>query len=124
MQGVPARNPSAEVNAIFNYIQSNIRYTHDVEGMDTYRRARRTAQMKIGDCDDMAILAGALLQMIGYPVRLKVISVSGEGYEHIYLLVGVPVENPASWIPFDPSVSRSSVGWETDRIAYDEVFEL
>jgi len=123
IQKCPARDWGCEVKALFDFVQRNIRYTRDVEGMDTYQRARRTLQLGAGDCDDMTILLGALLQTVGYPIKLKAVSVTGEGYEHIYPLVGLPPREPGRWVPLDASVPRP-LGWEVSPIAYAKVFRL
>jgi len=113
VRNVAPRDWLGEVAAIFEFVRQNVRYTLDVHGLDTYQRARRTLQLGIGDCDDQVILLGAMLQSIGYPIALKVIESvdSDHGWNHIYLLVGVPPSAPQRWIPLDPTVSQP-MGWE------------
>lgn len=110
---VPPKDWEKEVNALFNFVQERIRYTRDVTNLDTYHRAIRVLQLRMGDCDDMVILLGSLLQSVGYPVLLKIVDTteSPEGYNHIYLLVGLPPTAPSQWIALDPTV-RHKAGWE------------
>ena len=105
---------AAEVRALFGLVRRNVRYTRDPLRHDTYVSARRTlGQWHAGDCDDMTIALGALLQSVGYPVALRVVQTVGNtGYNHIYLLAAVPTKAPsAAWLPLDPSVDRPA-GWE------------
>ena len=102
----PGKDWQGEVTAIFAYVHDNIRYTRDVAGLDTYQRSVRTLEMKIGDCDDMAILLSALLGAIGYPIRLKVVSISGGDWDHIYPLVGMPPFRPETWMALDASIDN------------------
>lgn len=122
---VPPRNALAEISAIFDFVQKNIRYTRDAYGEDTFKRARRVLQLQTGDCDDMSILIGSMLQAVGYPVALKVVSVSGGDYDHIYPMVGVPPRSPERWVPLDASVPKPA-GWEVParQVAFSKIFEV
>jgi len=113
VRGVPARDWFGEVKAIWDFVRRNVRYTLDTYGRDFFQRARRTLQLGIGDCDDQVILMGSMLQAIGHPVLIKVIdTVGGEpGFNHVYLLTGIPPQNPVQWVPLDPTVDRP-IGWE------------
>lgn len=65
----------------------------------------------VSQCDDYVITLGSMLQSIGYPVKLRVIQTPGApDWSHIYLLVGVPPDNPR-WVPLDASVNEPP-GWE------------
>lgn len=122
---VRERDYQGELGAVFKYVRSNVRYIHDPHELDTYQRARRTVEMKAGDCDDMTILIGAMTQTIGYPLRLKVVAFEGDEYEHIYPLAGVPPASPRRWISMDATV-KNPLGWEVPRseVSASKVFEL
>ncbi|RKX99285.1 hypothetical protein DRP77_13570 [Candidatus Poribacteria bacterium] len=123
---VPPKDWEAEVRAIFKFVQNAIRYTRDTYGMDTYRRAIRTLQLNMGDCDDQVILLGSLLQAVGYPIALKIVDTTDTppGFNHIYLLVGLPPMNPRKWVPLDPTMPYD-VGWEVPRYKVrDEVIYM
>lgn len=109
---VPVRDYKGEAVALFHYVQDNVRYTRDTYGVELYQTAQRTGQLGIGDCDDMTILLGSLLQIVGLPVKIRVIGLKGQRvFSHVYLLVGLPPENPTAWMPLDPSRPESP-GWE------------
>lgn len=121
---IQPRDWLGEVYAIADFIQSNIRYTLDTFEVDTYRTPQRTIQMAMGDCDDMVILGGAMMQSVGYPVRIKIIRLHGQpSFHHIYLLVGIPPERVNEWIAFDPS-QPNSCGEEPPGIAQHRIYNL
>ncbi|HEU5409004.1 MAG TPA: transglutaminase-like domain-containing protein, partial [Nitrospira sp.] len=60
----------AEIKALFEWVQRHIRYTKDTFQVEVLHSARRMLELRAGDCDDMTILLGAMLEAIGHPVRL------------------------------------------------------
>lgn len=123
---VAPRDWLGEVNAICDYVKHNVRYTLDTFGIDTYRTPDRTLELAIGDCDDMAALTGAALQAVGYPVWIKVVQTRGQDdFHHIYVLTGVPPQNPARIVPVDPShPAHLGCGWEPEGIVRERVYEV
>ncbi|MHA2642944.1 MAG: transglutaminase domain-containing protein [bacterium JZ-2024 1] len=111
---IPPKDYDREVRAVFDYVKRNVRYQHDTHGVDTFRSARRTLELRAGDCDDMTIVLGSLLGAAGYPVKLRVVSTSGKDYDHIYPLVGIPPTRPTRWIALDASEPYPA-GWEVPR---------
>jgi transglutaminase-like putative cysteine protease len=88
-----------------------VRYTRDVSGIDTYQTPQRTLAWGIGDCDCLSILLAALLESVGYPVKLRVMETKGAGtWSHILPLVGMPPTDPTRWMPLDASVDEPA-GW-------------
>ena len=63
----------AEIKALFEWVQQHVRYTKDTFRVEVLHSARRMLELRAGDCDDMAILLGAMLEAIGHPVRLVII---------------------------------------------------
>jgi hypothetical protein len=121
---IQPRDWLGEVHALADFIQSNVRYTLDPFGIDTYSTPERTIQMAKGDCDDMVILSGAMLQSVGYPIKIKVIRLEGQPeFHHIYMLVGLPPERVQKWIAFDPS-QPESCGAEPPGIAQYRIFDM
>lgn len=104
-----------EVLAVYNYVRAHVRYVRDIHSIDTFQTARRTLQMRSGDCDDFAITLGALLMSVGFPVRTKTIQTTGApDYNHIYLQVGLPPTKPTRWKTLDASTPNPA-GWEAPR---------
>jgi hypothetical protein len=124
LQNVEIRNYGAEISAIFEFVRNNVRYTRDVWNLETFQKPRRSVETGKGDCDDQAIILATLLQVAGYPVRLKLIGL-GQELEHIYVLVGSPPQGATKWIPLDPS-RPESMGWEVpaDQVHISDIFDV
>ena len=99
----------AEIKALFEWVQQHIRYTKDTVQVEVLHSAKRMLELRAGDCDDMAILLGAMLEAIGHPVRL---ALSGPNplrqdlFTHIYL----EVFHKGRWIPLDATM-HYPMGW-------------
>jgi transglutaminase-like putative cysteine protease len=66
-------------------------------------------ELGAGDCDDMAILLGAMLQSIGHPVRLVLTGpdpLRPQLLTHVYL----EVNQKGHWIPLDATMPHPP-GW-------------
>jgi len=103
-RSVEGKDWNGEVEAVFEWVRENVRYTRDTEGLDTYTEPLKTVDLGIGDCDDLSILLGSMLGAIGYPSKLKVVSMTGDGWDHVYPLIGMPPFAPAKWIALDASI--------------------
>lgn len=70
---------------IYDFITRNIRYKKDTPGFEEVRTAARSwKDRKTGvDCEDYAILAGALLSNMGYTPKFEIVAF-GAGYAHIF----------------------------------------
>ena len=100
----------AEIKALFDWVQQQIRYTKDTFQVEVLHSARRMLELRAGDCDDMAILLGAMLEAIGHPVRLVIIGpdpLRRDLFTHIYL----EVFHRGRWIPLDATMPYP-MGWE------------
>ena len=99
----------SEIKALFEWVQQHIRYTKDTFQVEVLHSAKRMLELRAGDCDDMAILLGAMLEAIGHPVRLLL---SGPNplrqdlFTHIYL----EVFHKVRWIPLDATMPYP-MGW-------------
>jgi hypothetical protein len=63
----------SEVSFILSFVQQNVKYKSDLEttGQEEYPRYPvETLADKVGDCEDSAILAAAILKCLGYEVAL------------------------------------------------------
>ena len=108
---IPIGDERRELAALLAWVRANVRYQHDPAYLDTFQSAERTIQLARGDCDDMTILLGALAQNAGYPVALRIVDLGSGEWEHIYPLVGIPAEDPRTWLALDATVS-GGLGWE------------
>ena len=111
------------IEDLYKMSRSNILYTPDVKGIDTYQSPMRTIQLKIADCDDYAIALSALLASIGFDSDARVIKtkknrkdgkpvpLSQLDWSHIYLVAYYPPSAPKKKIVLDASVPKYA-GWE------------
>lgn len=110
--GVQSQDWEGEADALFEYTRKAVRYTRDPHGVELFQSPMRSKDHGIGDCDDQVIFLGSLLQSVGYPIMFRVIGLKGsDQFQHIYLLVGLPPENPTRYKAYDPSMKHEA-GWE------------
>ena len=96
----PERAECSEVAAIFEFVRDSIRYVRDPVGVESLADPAITLRRMLGDCDDQAALLGALLESVGYPVRLTIAAYQRPGvWEHTYL----ECYCDGQWIALDPT---------------------
>lgn len=108
-RGVRPKNYLGEINALFQWVQRNIRYTRDPFRVEVLHSPRRMLELQAGDCDDMTILLGSMLESIGHPVRLVITGpnpLKPRLFSHIYL----EVHHYGRWIPLDATMPHP-MGW-------------
>jgi transglutaminase-like putative cysteine protease len=108
-RGVRPKDYYEEIKALFEWVQSNVRYTRDPFRVETLHSARRMLELRAGDCDDMTILLGSMLESVGHPVRLVLAGPDPRRprlYSHIYLEAHLR----GRWIPLDPTMHHP-MGW-------------
>jgi hypothetical protein len=109
-KGVKAKDYLGEIEALFEWVQHQVRYTKDPFRVEVLHSARRLLDLRAGDCDDMTILLGAMLEAIGHPVRLVLTGpdpLRPQLFSHIYL----EVSHKGRWIPLDATMPYP-MGWE------------
>jgi transglutaminase-like putative cysteine protease len=119
-RGVRPKDYLAEIKALFEWVQDNIRYTKDPFRVEALHSARRMLELRAGDCDDMAIVLGAMLEAIGHPVRLVLTGpdpLRPRIMTHVYL----EVFHLGRWIALDPSgfhrMGWAPRGWVREAVA-------
>jgi Transglutaminase-like superfamily len=108
-RGVPGKDYRGEIDALFRWVQRNVRYTRDPFRVEVLHAPRRMLELKAGDCDDMTILLGAMVKSIGHPVRIVLTGPNGRRpdlFSHIYLEAGLH----GQWIPLDATMPHP-MGW-------------
>lgn len=108
-RGVRAKDYLGEIKALFEWVQQKVRYTKDTFRVEVLHSARRMLELRAGDCDDMSILLGAMLESIGHPVRLLLSGpdpLKQDLFTHIYL----EVFHKGRWIPLDATMPYP-MGW-------------
>lgn len=109
VRNLPQGDKSGSVRQLHAFVRDHIRYTNDIEGVETIQTPRATLELEIGDCDDKSVLLGSLLGAIGLKVRFVALGFGPvENYSHVlpqvrlgrgwyYLETIKPV--PAGWSP-------------------------
>ena len=107
VQGCPSKNIRCEVSNLHRYVSNTIRYVRDVQGVETVQAPDVTLRDKSGDCDDQAVLIGALLCSIGHPVRFMAVGFRPGRFAHVY------AETPIGpdWV----AVETTMKGWPIGR---------
>ncbi len=109
---VAPKDYRAEVDTIFQYVQSNIRYTQDINGVETIQYPENTLEFGYGDCDDMALLLASMLESIGHPTRFAAVGFEIQNqFEHVVVqtLIGT------RWVTLD-ATEPNAMGWEPPDI--------
>jgi len=103
----PERDELHEVRAVFEWVRDSIRYVRDPHGLESLAAPHVTLRRMTGDCDDQVALLGALLESVGYPVRLIIAAYQEPGsWEHVY----AQAYANGAWIDLDPT-ERQPMGY-------------
>ena len=102
----------SEYVACLNWVRANVRYTRDPRSIEQLKTPAVVLETRSADCDDMAILLGAMVGQIGAGVRLcaggfKGAPLSGDGgpiLSHVWLEAYDP--SSKSWVVLDPVPGR------------------
>lgn len=102
-----------EATALQQYVQKAIRYTRDINDVETIQYPEQTLSLGTGDCDDMAILFAALAESVGFPTRFAAVGLSGQGFSHVLAQLMIPGQGwvSAEVIPIDSNNSQAALGW-------------
>ena len=114
----PARSDVCELQAVFDFVASNVRYTGDIAGKDTFQTALRTLQYGGGDCDDAAICCAVLAMENGFTCKWRITSNQGTSWDQIYCMAGVGKHRPVDWIALDATLGRGRFGKQPRFVKY------
>lgn len=121
---IDPHDSEGELAAIHEYVKWNVRYMEDPLHYDTFDSADKSIELAFGDCDDIAIVSGAMFLHAGFPVRIKVIKTRGNSdFHHVYILVGTPKAAPNKWTPSDAAY-YDHAGEEAPGIEAQKIYDL
>lgn len=108
-----AKDYTCEARALQQFVQQKIRYTRDVNEVETIQFPAQTLSMGTGDCDDMAVLLATLAESVGFATRFAAIGLKGEGFSHVLAQLMIPGKGwvSAETIPIDSSGGQAALGW-------------
>lgn len=82
-QAISENALEAQFEAVGLWLKNRIRYQRDPDGVEAISDASDTLKNGFGDCDDLSVMAGAVLESGGFPVRVCV--VGQEVPSHVYI---------------------------------------
>lgn len=105
IESVPPKQYAAEAAAIFQYVQREMRYTLDVDGMEVVQTPDKTMMLGHGDCDDLSVLLATLLAATGKPTRF-IVAFNDDDSGHVWteVLIG------NRWFAMDPTEADYEFG--------------
>lgn len=115
VQGVPSRDQQGEINAVLQWVKSNIAFRG--EWAETVQTPLVTLQLRAGDCDDQSTLMAALLGSLGYKTRFKTVAADPSApyaFSHVY--IEIFHRKTGQWISLDSTVPQSFPGWQPPNI--------
>jgi len=114
VRSVAAFDDIGEVQAIYNWVSRNIRYTKDPVTKEKLYPPQELLKIRAGDCDDISMLLGALAIAIGYPARLITVGVNPQApqeFSHVYVEAEAPAGS-GNWIALDAARYGAQFGLE------------
>lgn len=100
----PPRSDAQRAAALLSWARSRVLYVPDIYQTETLQSPRVTLRMGGGDCDDHAVLLGALLRATGQRVRL---TASGFGsLSHVFPEVALD----GRWYAADSTLPDAKLG--------------
>ena len=112
--GVPLTAYPLVIKAIAQFVRQNVGYARDPDRTDEIYppwQILEEALTDLGaavDCEDQSCLAASLLESIGLPVKIVIVSKTGQLWDHVFLRAGYPPDNPTRWVSVDTTISPPS----------------
>jgi len=100
------------IRSIADFVKKKVFFVRDPYRTDVVYPATQTlfgsGEYGHGDCEDHTVVASSLLESIGLPVKIVIVSKTGELWDHVFLRAGYPPDNPINWISVDTTISPPS----------------
>lgn len=114
---VPVKRFYLEVVAVYEFVNSRVRYTKDVWDAEMIQPAEWVLTKAAGDCDDFTVAVCALLEAIGHRTRIVAVGRDAGCYSHVYAetLIG-----GKKWIAVD-ATEDFGVGWHMPYVQRMEI---
>lgn len=97
----------SEYAAVLNWTRANIRYSRDPRTIEQVKTPAVIVETKTGDCDDLSVLVGTLVGLIGGKVRLVAGGFAAgqrAPLSHVWLEAWDP--GAGAWVVLDPVPGR------------------
>ena len=107
--GAGAKDWESELEALFNWVRANVRYSLDPNDMETIQGPAQTVALGFGDCDDFCVLLGTLCELTGHPACFVALEFGpGGGFSHVVVIASGAGET--EWICLD-ATEANPFGW-------------
>jgi hypothetical protein len=97
----------SEIVAVRNFVHEKVRYSNDALGVEQVQDPERMCDQiikygnAVGDCDDCAVLIGALCRQLGRETEIVIVGFGRAGaYSHVFIRCKEP--KSGKWIVLDP----------------------
>lgn len=122
---VKPRDYKGQAKALLSWVQKNIYYVN--EPNERLQDPMYTLNVGYGDCDDMALLLGAMCESVKLEYRYVLAGKLANGkigrwiegtplkngqWSHIYLIIGYPPFQPKKWVYAEPTLQSAKLGWD------------
>lgn len=110
---------AGEIEACFEFVRDNIRYTRDPVTVERLADAVTTLRTRAGDCKSKAVLLATMLAILGQQPFFLVLSQEPWSndpqweFSHVYVGLMFP---PGHFMPLDPTPEESKVGWQGEAM--------
>ena len=101
------------IRAVFDFVRNTFPYAPDPYKFERFINPNRVAedyyagQIHSLDCDDFALLTAAILGSIGYRVRIAILAIESNEFDHATAQVYFRGE----WFSLDTSSKDTPMGW-------------
>jgi hypothetical protein len=127
---IPSQRQEQRAKAIFDAVLGRISFVEDIYGAETLRPPLVTWQQGFGDCDDIVMLMAALLQTVGYNVRLVTVAAEPQAvqdgvpqFSHVYGEVECPMGSDR-WIAVDAARPGARFGRDDGNYPRKRIWSL
>jgi transglutaminase-like putative cysteine protease len=121
---VPQKSYFNEIKAVHEFVRDHIRYTMDINEVETISTPEKTLSYGQGDCDDKALLAAALLEALGHPARFVAVGSQPGDFTHVLVETLMYMKGGTSkWIPVE-TTEPVPVGWYPTGMPYRLVYNI
>jgi hypothetical protein len=114
-----SQDDRATIAALFNWVIANITYEPHPINQQTLQDARRTLELKRGDCVSLSVLLATLLASLFYEPRFVAQWVDGQSASHVYVET---LLDDGQWLALDAVAKDQPIGWRQQTL--DGGFEV
>jgi transglutaminase-like putative cysteine protease len=110
---LPEKRYLDELEAMRQWVQSHVRYTRDVHGVETIHTPDAVIELRQGDCDDQATLLATLLESVGMRTRFVAVGPTSSNFAHVFAEAYI---QGYGWVPAE-TTEPVPLGWRPQMAA-------